>query len=598
MKSSMLGRAILAAVVVLGSTACNAVLGIHELAGDDADATAPEDSGSTPKGDAGRDGAATDGASPGDGGLAGDSTLPGDSGADAQAPNDSGPTDARPTDAESEAEAGCGAGLVLCSGSCVSLASIHSCGACGNDCASLPNVEVATLTCSSGRCGYTCLPAYADCAGIGGGCATPLSSGPNCGGCGKTCPANTACSQADAGSYGCVSTCPAGAPTICSTGSGSQCVNLQTDNGNCGSCAAACTANTTCIGASCIVQLGVTRVTFSATQNVAFSGKVANVTDAIASDTTAALTALVDWGDGSSTAGSISAASGAFAVAGSHTYTSAGTYTVTVTVSDATTGAKGTSALPAQVGACLPNATQCVGTTQPQQCDSTGQWQNLAACTNGFTCSSGACSCSQTTCGSSCVNTSTDPQNCGQCGNACISCAAGHCQCVAPGGTSLVKNGGFDTNVANWTSFDTNIVLSWASLDAAQCSTSGSVLATNQAPNGLNSGFDQCVPVTAGQSYDVGAWIRTPSGGAHGQTFLQLNWFSGAGCTGTLTAGALISASGTFDKWELLSKDNMVAPSGTVSAQVYGQIIKNFTDPLPYQTYYDMMYLSPSPGHF
>jgi hypothetical protein len=124
------------------------------------------------------------------------------------------------------------------------------------------------------------------------------------------------------------------------------------------------------------------------------------------------------------------------------------------------------------------------------------------------------------------------------------------------------------------------------------------VLATNQAPNGLNSGFLQCVPVTAGTSYNAGAWLMIPSGGAQGQSLLQLNWFSGPNCTGSLTSGALLFASGTFNTWELLSKENMVAPAGTVSAHIYGQVIKNLTNTLSYQTYYDDMYLTPSPGHF
>jgi hypothetical protein len=193
----------------------------------------------------------------------------------------------------------------------------------------------------------------------------------------------------------------------------------------------------------------------------------------------------------------------------------------------------------------------------------------------------------------------TSTSNCGTCGHACPgACTGGACQCVTPGGGSLLQNGGFDTNVASWTSLDPNIVLTHSSLDAAGCATSGSIFASNQAPMGLNSGFLQCVPVTAGTSYNAGGWVRVPSGGAHGQTFFQVAWFTGANCQGTLTLGALLSQSGDFDTWELVSKDNLVAPAGTVSAYFYGQIIKNFTDTLSYQVYFDDLYLTPSPGHF
>ena len=171
--------------------------------------------------------------------------------------------------------------------------------------------------------------------------------------------------------------------------------------------------------------------------------------------------------------------------------------------------------------------------------------------------------------------------------------------CVIPGGTNLLTNGGFDTGVAGWTVFDPKIVLTESALDATGCSTSGSVLATNQDPNGLNSGFYQCVPVTAGVTYNAGVMILTPSGGAQGQTFLQVAWFPTANCAGSsLTLAGQVESSGNFDAWEPLTLTGLLAPSGTGSAYVYGQIIKNFPNTLPYQTYYDMFYLSPAPGGF
>jgi hypothetical protein len=583
------------AALVGAAAACNAILGIKEL----------EDQETSPAADASIDQAADGPASIHDGTtdtVDAPSAHPdasSDAGrladADAQSPSDGSPGDVT----SPPVEAGCGAGLVACDGGCVSLVSIHSCGACGNDCASLTHVDVASLACSGGHCAYACQNGYSDCSDAGNGCATSLSASPTCGSCSSTCSTNMACGPTDAGAYACLSTCPANAPTLCGTGGASACVDERTNNNDCGGCGVACAANKTCIGSQCVVQLGVTRAVFSATENVAFSGTVASVVDAVATDTVSALTAIIDWGDGAKTAGTLGGGSGAFTVSGSHTYATSGSLTVTVTVSDAATGAVGSAALAANVGVCTPNAKQCANGA-PQQCDATGHWQNLAACTNGFTCSgAGTCTCGLTVCGSSCVNPNTDGNNCGSCGNACLGgCSSGKCQCVAAGGTNLLSNGGFDANVAGWNALDPNIVLSFSTLDAAECSTSGSVLATNQAPNGLNSGFLQCVSVTAGASYDVGAWVRVPSGGAHGQSFIQLAWFTGANCTGSLTLADQLIWDGTFDTWESLSADNLVAPAGTVSAYVYGQIIKNFTDTLSFQTYYDMMYLSPSPGHF
>ena len=181
---------------------------------------------------------------------------------------------------------------------------------------------------------------------------------------------------------------------------------------------------------------------------------------------------------------------------------------------------------------------------------------------------------------------------------ACVGASCGG-NCVTPGGTNLLSNGGFDTNVAGWTPFDANIVLIESALDVTGCATSGAVLATNQAPNGLNSGFYQCVPITAGVSYNAGVMIRTPSGGAKGQTFLTVAWFPSSDCTGSgLTLAGQVESSGNFDAWESLTMTNLVAPSGTGSGYVYGQIIKNLPNTLPYQTYFDMFYLSPAPGGF
>jgi hypothetical protein len=170
--------------------------------------------------------------------------------------------------------------------------------------------------------------------------------------------------------------------------------------------------------------------------------------------------------------------------------------------------------------------------------------------------------------------------------------------CMKQSAANLITNGGFDTNVNGWLTFDPQIVLTESTQDATQCTTSGSVLASNTAANGLNSGFYECVPVVAGQSYNAGTWLLTPSGGAQGQTFLHVSFTSGANCTASIVQDVLLYPTGNFDAWELLSQDNIVAPAGAVAAELYGAIIKNFPNTLPYQTYFDDMYLTPTPGHF
>jgi hypothetical protein len=60
-----------------------------------------------------------------------------------------------------------------------------------------------------------------------------------------------------------------------------------------------------------------------------------------------------------------------------------------------------------------------------------------------YACNSGACSClAQYRCGAACVDTQSDPHNCGACGHACdqgASCAAGQCACSS--GPQLVCGG-------------------------------------------------------------------------------------------------------------------------------------------------------------
>jgi hypothetical protein len=62
------------------------------------------------------------------------------------------------------------------------------------------------------------------------------------------------------------------------------------------------------------------------------SATVASVSDPNSADTPSDLSASINWGDGSTSAGTIMGGSGNFAVIGSHTYAQAGPYTITVTV--------------------------------------------------------------------------------------------------------------------------------------------------------------------------------------------------------------------------------------------------------------------------
>jgi hypothetical protein len=83
--------------------------------------------------------------------------------------------------------------------------------------------------------------------------------------------------------------------------------------------------------------LNVTASALTATGSAPFSGVVGMFTDTGGSEPAGSYTALINWGDGSSSPGTVVAAGNGFNVIGSHTYLSAsvGTpYTTTVTVTD------------------------------------------------------------------------------------------------------------------------------------------------------------------------------------------------------------------------------------------------------------------------
>lgn len=311
------------------------------------------------------------------------------------APSDGGGADAR-SDAGDAADAACASGEVLCGESCTSLDGVRTCGSCGNDCTALAHVSLAGLACTGGRCVYQCSANYADCADGGTGCGTSLAEPATCGACGTTCASGMACSAGDAGAYGCTSTCGGSTPTACN----GRCVNEQNDDSNCGGCGSsyACASAQTCVSGVCKVQLTATATAIAPVEGAAFSGSVATVTDAVTADAAGVLTALIDWGDGSTSAGTITGSAGAFTITGSHTYKAPGGVTVKVSVADGATSASANTSEPVTVQ-CPSGLSNCGGTCINETTNTTADATNCGGCGSGFTCSggkvcaSGACSC-------------------------------------------------------------------------------------------------------------------------------------------------------------------------------------------------------------
>jgi uncharacterized repeat protein (TIGR01451 family) len=123
------------------------------------------------------------------------------------------------------------------------------------------------------------------------------------------------------------------------------------------------TANSTANVADAALHAGTLAVPSSTSL-----GSATNVSFSFTDDNTAAplsdFTATIDWGDGSSSPGTISGTGGSYTVSGSHTYAAAGPYTITVAVVD--DGGSMTSA----------SASTSVVAPPPTAALSTGYWKN------------------------------------------------------------------------------------------------------------------------------------------------------------------------------------------------------------------------------
>src|SRR5262249_17831925 len=74
--------------------------------------------------------------------------------------------------------------------------------------------------------------------------------------------------------------------------------------------------------------------TLAATPGASVSGRGAAFPDTYSGNVAPDFTASIAWGDGTTTAGTVTGGSGTFTVGGSHTYASPGAFSVTVSLSD------------------------------------------------------------------------------------------------------------------------------------------------------------------------------------------------------------------------------------------------------------------------
>ncbi len=160
----------------------------------------------------------------------------------------------------------------------------------------------------------------------------------------------------------------------------------------------------------------------------------------------------------------------------------------------------------------------------------------------------------------------------------------------------LIANSYFDTNLGSWTSFGPSgfYANAWDPLDSAGSPASGSALLTNSAPDPTrSSGLFQCVPVVPNVSYVAAMKVRVPAAVASaGYPALQVNWFTGTNCSGTITPTSTQFYPPT-DAWTAVKTSPLTAPANAVTAQVMPYIFKIYAGGT-YQARVDDVTLMPS----
>lgn len=105
--------------------------------------------------------------------------------------------------------------------------------------------------------------------------------------------------------------------------------------------------------------LSATAINISPSEGASFSGFVANFFDSDTSKTSASFTTTINWGDGTTSAGTIAGGSGSFTLSGQHTYADEGSFTLSVTVSE---NAPGTATSTSSATATVAEADALSGT--------------------------------------------------------------------------------------------------------------------------------------------------------------------------------------------------------------------------------------------
>ena len=162
---------------------------------------------------------------------------------------------------------------------------------------------------------------------------------------------------------------------------------------------------------------------------------------------------------------------------------------------------------------------------------------------------------------------------------------------------NLLANPNFNTSVNSWNvpqPFETAV---WKDIDADGSPSSGAADLTNAfALDGTQGGgaIEQCVPVTAGASYDFGAKAHIPlQGSITGYAQAQVAFYSGASCGGSFISLVATDRFTQFEAWGPIGVAGALAPAGALSATF---ALAHFKNPAggEFVTHFDDAYLRPA----
>ena len=139
-------------------------------------------------------------------------------------------------------------------------------------------------------------------------------------------------------------------------------------------------------------------------------------------------------------------------------------------------------------------------------------------------------------------------------------------------GQNLVVNGDFDSSLAAWVYFGDDT--EWAPLDAEGEPGSGSVRVGNRIEHAAGGeAINQCIPVTAGKTYEIGASGYLPAGQATtGRVQVSGYWSTRTSCNPPGELGPIVPSEVT-GSWVPLTA-TAVAPPGAIALRLNLVVLK------------------------